>query len=157
MTTWNNIDAKTGLTVPKFDNLLGVMSVGLFQYDITCLQNLCHAQYSHEVNLWCHMVTSEFDGWAIGAYIKSPAHNLPFTASGGTKLPGASLAANQIPIYGGAAKVYPPVAAGDKLNYTYTFYGIGFHHEDKGDTFAAVPYLGFYNMCQNGPCNNSYV
>ena len=70
MTTWNNLDAKTGLTTPTFDTLLGVMSVGLFQYDITCLQNLCHAQYSHDVNLWCHIITSEFDGWAIGAYIK---------------------------------------------------------------------------------------
>jgi len=45
----------------------------------------------------------------------------------------------------------------NKLDFTYSFYAIGFHHEDMGDTFAAVSYLGYYNPCKVGNCHNSYV
>lgn len=134
------------------------MSVGLFQHDLTCLQNLCQSQYAHEVNLWCHVITSEFDGWAIGAYITSKAHEKDWSNTGTLPSLGDSYKVN---IYGGG--LFDPTLteptkhdAANKLDFTYRFYAIGFHHENMGDTFAAVSYLGYYNPCQ-GVCSNSYV
>ena len=97
------------------------------------------------------MITSEFDGWAIGAYIKALAH--PKTWTGGSlPAPGDT---EKVLIYGGAATASPPDNT-NKLDFTYSFYAIGFHHENMGDTFAAVSYLGYYNACK-GRCENSYV
>ena len=100
------------------------------------------------------MITSEFDGWAIGAYIKALAHPKTWSGAGNT-LP-APGDAEKVLIYGGAATASPPDNT-NKLDFTYSFYAIGFHHEDMGDTFAAVSYLGYYNPCKVGNCHNSYV
>lgn len=101
-------------------------------------------------------MTSEFDGWAIGAYIKSPANRKPFDQSG-NKIsdPGNS---NKVLIYGGAQDDTLSNAPSNinKLDFTYGFYAIGFHHEDMGDTFAAVSYMGYYNACKGPRCKNSY-
>ena len=99
------------------------------------------------------MITSEFDGWAIGAYIKALAHPKTWT-SGSLPAPGDS---EKVLIYGGAVTDANPPDNTNKLDFTYSFYAIGFHHEDMGDTFAAVSYLGYYNPCKVGPCHNSYV
>jgi hypothetical protein len=40
MVAWNNIDS-VGAGASVFYAAGGTASVGLFQYDITCLQNLC--------------------------------------------------------------------------------------------------------------------
>ena len=98
------------------------------------------------------MITSEFDGWAIGAYITSLAH--PKTWTGGSlPAPGDT---EKVLIYGGALIDGINEDANNKLDFTYHFYAIGFHHENMGDTFAAVSYLGYYNACK-GRCENSYV
>jgi hypothetical protein len=131
----------------------GIMSVGLFQYDMSCLLNVCASQYSHTVNKWCHFINSEFDGWAIGAYISAPAHPVAWT--GTPPVHPTPVAARKVAIYGGAATAAPWTAVTD-IESTYSFYGIGFHHENMGDTFVAVSYSGYYNVCK-GRCSNSYT
>ena len=94
--------------------------------------------------------------------IKTPANELQYDQSSNTKIsdPGDS---NKVLIYGGGLMDTTPTApttyssADNKLDFTYAFYGIGFHHEDMGDTFVAVSYMGHYNVCANNRCSNSYV
>ena len=101
------------------------------------------------------MITSEFDGWAIGAYIKALAH--PKTWSGTDNTLPAPGDSEKVLIYGGGLINGATHDGINKLDFTYSFYAIGFHHEDMGDTFAAVSYLGYYNPCKVGNCHNSYV
>jgi hypothetical protein len=83
MKDWNNLTGtSTAMTTASlFTAGGGIMSVGLFQYDMSCLLNVCASQYSHTVNKWCHFINSEFDGWAIGAYISAPAHPVVWTGT----------------------------------------------------------------------------
>jgi hypothetical protein len=62
---------------------------------------MCQSQYAQEINPWCHIVTSEFDGWAIGAVIQSPANRKAFSANSGTEIVPPSTASEHVVIYGG--------------------------------------------------------
>lgn len=72
MLAWNNLS-----TIVTADTVLAasvaaggsVFSVGLFQYDISCLQELCYGADALSINQFCHFVRPQHDGWMLGAYI----------------------------------------------------------------------------------------
>ncbi len=72
MVSWNNLlSTDNSNNDAAFSNLHGVMSVGLFSYDMNCLNQLCNTLAS---SLCLFIDDSYFDGWMIGAYITNAAH-----------------------------------------------------------------------------------